>query len=307
MNYLDSGMLRDQVHNKSPLWKWLRSGNRIKKLTGGERIKLPVMYEGSGNFKHYSGLEALDPTGYEGVTNAFYDWKQAAVSVVISGLDKRSNQGESRIRDLTKDKIFQAEATLADNLATDAYSNGTSSGNKQTDGLLAMVATTTTSGTYADINFGNNDKWRNQIATGVGNAAVNFLPNLRTTYNDCTEIAGVDGEPDGIFTTQTMAETLEALVVPAIRYTGGGTSELSSKPTFRGASINWEAKCQSGVCYILNSRHMFSFVHRDADFAMADGGLQNPVNQDAFIAPILWQGNMGTNLRSALGKLTGLT
>jgi len=40
---------------------------------------------------------------------------------------------------------------------------------------------------------------------------------------------------------------------------------------------------------------------------MADGGLQNPVNQDAFIAPILYQGNLGTNLRSAHGVLQGIT
>ena len=307
MNYLDSGMLRDQVHNRSPFWSWLRSGNRIKRLTGGERIKLPVMYEGSGNFKRYSGLEALDPTGYEGITNAFFNWKQAATSVVISGLDKRSNQGESRIRDLTKDKIFQAESTLADNLATDAYSDGTANGSKQTTGLSAMVDSTPATGTYGDINSANNTAWRNNAITGVGNGAVNLLPNLRTIYNDCTEVAGVEGEPDGIFTTQSIAETLESLVVPAIRYTGGGTSDLSSRPTFRGASINFESKCQSGTMYVLNSKHIFSFVHRDADFAMADGGLQNPVNQDAIIAPILYQGNMGTNLRNALGILTGIT
>ena len=134
-----------------------------------------------------------------------------------------------------------------------------------------------------------------------------MLPNLRTLYNDCTEVAGVEGEPDGIFTTQSVAETLESLVVPAIRYTGGGTSELSSRPTFRGASINWESKVDSGYMYVLNSKHIFGFVHRDADFAMADGGLQNPVNQDAFIAPILYQGNLGTNLRSAHGVLQGIT
>lgn len=307
MEYLDSGKLRDQVHKRSPFWKWLRGGERIKTLSGGERIKLPVMYEGSGNFKRYSGLEVLDVTGYDGVTNAFYDWKQAAVAVIISGLEKRSNQGENRIRDLWKDKMFQAEATLADELATDAYSDGTASGSKQTTGLAAMVATTTTSGTYANINTANNDKWRNQVSTSVGNAAVNLLPALRTLYNDCTEVAGVDGEPDAIFTTQTMAEVLEALVIPAIRYSGGEEADLSAKPRFRNATVNWEAKCQSGILYLLNSRHVFAFVHRDANFSMLPSGTQNPVNQDAFVAPILWQGNMGTNLRSALGKLTGLT
>ena len=307
MNYLDSGMLRDQVHKRSSLWKWLNEGSRIKKLTGGERIKLPVMYEGSGNFKRYSGYETLDPSGYDGQTNAFFDRKQAATTVVSSGLEKRSNQGESRIRDLAKDRLFQAEATLADNLATDAFSDGTANGSKQITGLEAMVATTNTSGTYADINFGNNDKWRNNVLTGVGNAAANLLPNLRTMFNDCTEISGVEGEPDAIFTTQTMAETLEALIVPAIRYTPGGEGEMSIKPKFRGATVYFEGKCPSGTLYVLNSKHIMIFVHKDAYFSMGPDGMQSPVNQDSFLAPILFQGNMATNLRAGLGKLTGLT
>jgi hypothetical protein len=83
MNYLDSGMLRDQVHKRSSLWKWLNEGSRIKKLTGGERIKLPVMYEGSGNFKRYSGYETLDPSGYDGQTNAVIEekWKYGKIWV----------------------------------------------------------------------------------------------------------------------------------------------------------------------------------------------------------------------------------
>jgi hypothetical protein len=307
MNYLESGKLRDQVHKRSPFFTWLRAKNRLRVLTGGERIKLPVMFEGSGNFKRYEGLQALVVTGYDGVTNAFYDWKQAATAVVISGRDKRLNSGSHAVRSLAKDKTFQAEATLGDNLATDAYSDGTASGSLQTTGLLAMVATTNTTGTYADIDFGENDKWRNQVITGVGNAAVNLLPNLRTLVNDCGEIAGVEGGIDGIFTTQTMAEALEALVVPAVRYGSGEDAELSNKPLYRGAMINWEAKCQTGVLYALNSNHMFMFSHRDADMTPSEAGMQNPINQDGFIMPILWQGNMATNLRSSLGKLTGLT
>ena len=308
MEYIDSGMLRDQVHNRSPLWKWLRDSGRIRRLSGGERIRVPQMFEGSGNFKRYAGNEALDPSPYDGQTNAFYSWKQAATTYVLSGLDKRSNQGENRIRELAKDRMFQAEATLGDNLATDAYSAGCAAGSKQITGLAAMLSSST-SGTYADINFGdgNNTTWRNNLITGVGNPAVNLLSNLRTGYNDATEIAGVEGEPDAIFTTQALAETLEALVVPAIRYVGGEDADLSAKPRFRNAKIFWEAKCQAGIVYILNSNHIFMFVHKDADLALSDAGVQMPVNQDTFIAPILFQGNMGTNLRAGLSKLTGAT
>ena len=307
MKYLESGKLLDQVHNRSVLLKWLRTGKRIRTLTGGERIKVPVMFDGSGNYKRYSGLQLLDVTGYDGITNAFFDWKQAATAAVISGLDKRSNQGETRIRDLTKDKLFQAEATLADNLATDAYSDGTADGSKQITGLTAMIATTVTSGTYAGINFGTNDKWRNQVATSVGNAAVNLLPALRTLHNDCGELAGVLGQSDGIFTTQTVSEALEALVVPAVRYGAKDKGELSIVPMFRSSEINWEAKCSSGVLYLLNSNHIFWFVHKDANLTQVNEGFQRPVNQDAYVEQILFQGNMGTNLRAALGKLTGIS
>ena len=307
MNYLDSGKFRDQAHNRSPLWKWMREGKRIRRLSGGERIKLPLVFEGSGNYKRYSGLEVLDVTPFNGVTNAFFNWKQAAVAAVASGLDLRNNQGENQVRDLWKTKMEQAEAEMGDQLATDAYSDGTASGSKQVGGLAAMIATTVTSGTYADIDTAVNTKWRNQVAASIGAAAVNLLPNLRTLYNDCLEVAAVEGEPDALFTTQTLAEVLEAITLPAVRYVGGGEADLSTKPKYRNAKIYWEAKCTSGVGYLLNSNHLFMFVHKDADMSMMPAGKQQPINQDGFVAPIIWQGNMATNCRQALGKFTGAT
>jgi len=307
MNYLDSGMFRTQAFKRSPFWKWMHEGKRIRRITSGERIKLPLVYAGSGNFRRYTGLEPLNVTGYDGITNVFFDWKQAGAAAVISGLDSRNNQGENQVRDLWKTKIQQAESEMGDNLATDAYSDGTADGSRQITGLLAMIATTITSGTYAAIDTAVNTKWRNQVSASVGAAATNLLPALRTVYNDCTEVSSVEGEPDALVTTQTVAEVLEALTLPAVRYVGGAEADLSTKPKYRNAKILWEAKCQSGVMYVLNSNHLFMFVHRDADMNMLPAGKQQPINQDAFVAPIIWQGNMACNLRAALGKLTGLT
>jgi len=307
MKYLDSGALLDAVHNRSPLWKWAREKKRLRVLTGGERVSVPVMYEDSGNYTRYSGLELIDVTGYEGTTRAFFPWVQAASAVVMSGLDQRSNRGETQVRDIAKDKVMQAESNLSDNLATDGYSDGTAQGSRQIAGLAAMVATTTTSGTYASINTASNTKWRNNAIASVGNAAANLLPQLRVLYNDCTEVAGIKGKPDGIFTTQGSAEALESLIQPAIRYTGESKGELSIEPYFRGAPIMWEAKCQSGTLYLLNSAHFFHFVHKDANLSMNPEGFQRPINQDALVAQILYQGNFGTDLRSSLGKLTGIS
>ncbi len=307
MNYIDSGKFRDQAHNRSPIWRWLREGKRIKRLSGGERIKVPLVYAGSGNFKRYSGLQPLTITGYDGVTNAFFDWKQAAVAAVISGLEDRNNSGENQIRSLWQTKVEQAESEMGDKLAADVFSDGTADGSLQITGVVAMIATTTTSGTYASIDTAVNTKWRNQIGASVGAAAVNLLPALRTLYNDCGKVVSVEGEPDAIFTTQTVAEALEALIIPAVRYVGGEEADLSVKPKFRNAKILWDVKSTSGVLYLLNSNHIFVFVHRDADMSMLPAGKQQPVNQDAYAAPIIWQGNMATNLRAGLGKLTGIS
>lgn len=307
MKYIDSGMLHDQIFKGTALLDWLYSGGRIKKLDGGERISLGIMFDGSGNFKRYTGGETLDTTRGTGRTRAFFNWKQAATTAGITGLDQRSNMGESRIRDMAKDAIMQAEMTLADNLATDFFSDGSADSSKQSTGLAAMVATTTTSGTYAEIDFGANTAWRNQVDASVGAGAVNLLPSFRSIFNSCLEGKNDTSGPDFIVTTQAIAEIAESIIQPSIRYTPGGSGEMSSNPMFRGAEIKWDSHCQSGVYYALNSKHIFLFTHRDADMTMPKEGFQRPVNQDELSAQILWQGNLGTNNRRKLGKGTGVT
>lgn len=308
MNYIESGELHDQVFTSTAFLNWINSGKRIKRLSGGERISLSIMYEGSGNFKRYTGGEPLDTTRGAGRTRAFFNWKQAATTAGITGLDQRSNMGESQIRDMAKDAVMQAQLTLGDSLATDAFSDGLADTSKQMAGLLAIIATDPTTGTFATINSANNTTWRNQIITGVGAGAVNLLPNLRQLFNDCTEgSASANGAPDACFMPQAVHEIAEAVITPAIRYSPGGQGEMSIEPIFRGAKFFWDEHCQSGVLYVLNSNHIFMFVHNAADMSMPSEGFQRPVNQDELTAQILWQGNMGTNNRRKLGKMTGIT
>ena len=231
------------------------------------------------------------------------------MSVSISGKELRSNRGTSRISNLQQEKTRQAQFTLEDNIATDLYSDGTATSSKQIDGLTAVIATTTTSGTYASINTANNAAWRNQVATSVGSTVVNGLSNLRNIANSCSQGAGAPSHPDFYITTQTVHEAFEGLLQPAVRYsvTTSRNAEASVNPVFRGAEIMWDSHCTSGVLYVLNSNHLFFFIHRDANFAMAEGGFQKPINQDALVTQILLQGNLATDNRRKLGKLTGLT
>ena len=61
------------------------------------------------------------------------------------------------------------------------------------------------------------------------------------------------------------------------------------------------------MVYVLNTNHMFLYVHEDANFSETDEGLQKPVNQDSLVTQMLVMGNFAVNNRRKLGKLTGVT
>lgn len=308
MATLDSGVVHDNVFSKDPLLNWLRTGKRVVIVSGGERLSLNIMFKKNETYGRYSGYDSLNTNPSIGQTKAFFNWQQAAVSVALSGLELRSNRGQSKVRDLQKEKMTQAEMSLVDGLATDAYSDGTAT--NQMAGLLAIIATTTTSGSYASIDSAVNTAWRNQIQASVGAGAVNLLPKLRILANSCSQGQGAQSAPDAYFTTQTVLETYESIVQPQVRYEQnpkGGADLGIQTLMFKGAPIMWDAYCQSQALYALNSQHIFFFVHKDANLTLSEGGFQKPINQDALVAQILFQGNMATNNRRKLGKLIGVT
>lgn len=310
MKVLESGALQDNVFNSDVTLQHLREGGRVKTIDGGERLRVGLMHEKNSTAGWYADYQTLDTTPQEGFTTAFYNWKQGAVSVSVSGKELRSNKGPSKLVSIQQEKISQAGASLTDILATGIFSDGTGSGSKQITGLAAMIETTPGTTAYASVPT-SNTAWRNQVQTSVGAAATYLLPKLRTLWNNCKQgKGGANSVPDFIVTTQTVCESLEALLFPQVRYEQNpktGTDSGLTKLTFKGATIEWDAYCDSGMLYLLNSKHMFLFVHSDANFAMAEGGFQKPINQDALVCQILFQGNLATNNRRKLGKLQGIT
>jgi len=310
MKVLDSGAMHDNIFSNDVLLQWMREGDRVKTVDGGERIRLGIMHEKNSTAGWYADYQQLDVSPQEGYTTAFFAWKQSATSISVSGKELRSNKGPSRLADIQKEKINQASMSLTDLIATGLYSDGTGSSSKQLTGLEAMIETTPGTVSYASVPTGNT-AWRNQVQSSVGAAASNLLPKLRTAWNSCTQgKGGVNSSPDMLVTTQTVYEALEALLFPAVRYESnpkGGADAGISTLKFKGAEVVWDAYCTSGMLYLLNSNHLCLFVHGDANFAMADGGFQKPINQDALVTQVLFQGNLATDNRRKQGKLQGIT
>jgi len=299
--------LTDNIHKSNAVFYQLKKNGTITEEDGGERIVEPLMYGKNSTARSYSGYEALDTTPQTGIDSAEFNWKQYSVSLSISGLEERQNNGTSRIINLLDAKTTQAEMSLTESLSVGLFSDGTGNGGKNLTGLAAMV---TNSGTYGGISSSANTWWKAGVEATVETLG---LPKMRTAYN--TASVGGKDTPTLIVTTQALFETYESLFTN-VAISGGGTS--FSTPTegmknmadggfqslqFKGVPIVWDEQCPTGTMYFLNAKHMKLVMHKDANFKTTD--FVKPENQDARIAQILVQGNVTCNRRASFYALTG--
>jgi hypothetical protein len=299
--------LIDNIFDDYPLLSWLNGklgramrGSSVKRtIDGGESIVEQLLYEISSSVKRYSGYEQLDTTPQDGMTIARYNWKQYAVSISINGLERRSNMGSERLIDLLEAKAKQAEMSLRDTMNIDAFSDGTANNSKGLGGLEILCDSTGTAGGINQSTY----SWWASTETASGSFAAQGLDDMRTTFNTITR--GND-KPDFIITTQDIHEYYEKSLQPQERYIDTKVANAGfTNLTFKGVPTVFDRDCTSGVMYFLNSKYINLVVHRDADFST--GPFITPENQDASTAMILFQGNMTTNNRRNLGKMTGVT
>ena len=73
--------VEDQISaNNKLLYFYRRSGNWKGVSSGGDRYRVPLMYE-LGAADSYSGYGQIDVTPADGMTAAFFDWRQAAAAI----------------------------------------------------------------------------------------------------------------------------------------------------------------------------------------------------------------------------------
>jgi len=300
--------LIDNIFDDYPLLSYLngklgsamRGGSVKKAIDGGESIVEHLLYGLNSTVKSYAGAEALDTTLQEGMTVGRYNWKQYAASIGITGLEKRSNQGEAAMINLLTAKTSQAEMSLRNRMSVDAYADGTGNGSKNLTGLAALVSTTAT---VAGLAPATHTWWVASVATAAGSFAAGGLDAMRTRFNNIT--AGND-KPDSIFTDQNVYEYYEKSLQPQERFTSNKVADAGFlNLTFKNVPIMFDRDCTAGYMYFLNSKYLSFVVHRDADFST--GPFVTPENQDVSTAMILFQGNLTTNNRRKLGVIQGFT
>src|SRR5262245_60925232 len=100
--------VEDQITSGNKLlYFYKKSGNWKSVNSGGDRYRVSLMYE-LASADSYSSFGQIDVTPADGITSAFFDWRQAAAAISISGLEEFKNRGSERVFDLLKERTTQA-------------------------------------------------------------------------------------------------------------------------------------------------------------------------------------------------------
>lgn len=328
--YVAGGTMFDNIFKDSAFLAKLRLTDAVKKQDGGERIALPLMYETNSTVKSYSGEETLDTTLQDGMTTAFYEWREVGGTIGITRKEERQNSGESRIINLLEQKIKQAEMSMREALNKQLIQgtvNGTTfvPGNSAKDlnplGYFLAKDNTTVPAAGGNIgNISNNAQswWRSR--TGVADSASTDTGNsfalnvttyaglevaLRRMHNYCSRGSG--GSPDIILMDQVTFETYENSQNTKIRYLDSKMADLGfDNIKLRGATCIWDEQVPDidtgtvaitkGNAFFINSKFYHLVIDSKTDIVTTP--FVEPENQTVKTAKILFMGNAAvSNLR----------
>ena len=130
--------IKDNVSKNNALLRRIYDKGNVRREDGGLTIVAPLDYAEDNTYQRYSGYDVLNVGASDVISAAEYQWRQIAINVVASGLELRTNSGDSRIINLVKARLKNAIRTFKNNFSADIYSDGTLA--NQVNGLQALVA-----------------------------------------------------------------------------------------------------------------------------------------------------------------------
>jgi hypothetical protein len=299
--------IKDNLSKNNALLKRLADKDQSRKEDGGLSIVTPLDYAANSTYQRYSGYDVLNVGASDVISAAEYQWRQIAISVVASGLELRTNSGDSRIINLVKAKMKNAIRTFKNNFSVDMYSDGTLP--NQVNGIQALIADTG-AGTVGGIDSSVWAFWRNQVQSAAapiqgGGAITPSGPTMESLMLPLwLALTRGDDQTDLIVADNNYFTFYEQSQVSLKRYTSGDTASggfVSLKYKKADVIFDGGSGIPTNRMYFMNTDYLETVVHKDADMTVMDE--MKPYNQDAAVVPILWMGNLTCSNRSLQGVL----
>ena len=289
--------IADNVTANNAILMKLKQSGRIKTFSGGYKILQELSFAENTNAGWYSGYDIL-PVGVSDVISAAeYNIKQAAVPVVISGLEMLQNSGKERMIDLMDSRLSVAESTMANLISGGLYSDGTGAGGKEIDGLDAAVPIDPTTGTYGGIDRATWTFWQSQVGGGAASDPTNIQQRMNALWS--SQVRGTD-RPDLIMCDNDFWADYVASLQALQRFTSPETGNLGF-PTlkFMDADVCLDGGiggfCPAYTAFFLNTKYLHYRPHSGRNMVPLSPNKRYSVNQDAEVQILAWAGNLTTS------------
>jgi hypothetical protein len=295
--------ISDNVSKHNALFNRLNKRGKVKKsVSGGTEIVRPLDYAENATYLRYSGYDALNINPSDVLSAAKYDWVQAAVAVTASGRELRINSGKAQIIDLMKSRTKNAMRTAANRMSVDLYSTGALANQL---GGLAHIIQANGLGTVGGIDATAFPFWQNKFREIAGVDAWSKDTIKREMKRLFMETVRGTDKTDLIVSTHDFYTAYWESLTDAQRYTSNDTPDTFSSVKFEGADVVFDSNenftTTGERMYFLNTEYLDLIYHPDANWTPLTD--REPVNQDAVVVPIIFQGQLVCSNRAAQGIL----
>jgi len=299
-----SRKVADNVTSNNALLARLKRKGNIKTFSGGHKIIQELSFAENANAGWYSGYDLLPVGTSDVISAAEFNIKQAAVPVVISGLEQLQNSGKEALIDLMEARLSVAESTMANLISAGIYSDGTGAGGKEIDGLAAAIPLDPTAASYGGINGATFTFWQNAVSDQTAANGLNSA-NIQGYWNTlwASLVRGGD-RPDLIVCPANVWNAYLGSLQAQQRFTNtmeGDAGFVTIK--FMDADVVLDggiytgdvtgaAGATTGIAYFLNTNYLFYRPHRDRNMVPLSPNRRYATNQDAEVQIMGWAGNI---------------
>ena len=313
--------IADNISSSNAFFYEAKKRGMYESADGGAYIQEDLLYA-LALTGAYDSYDKLNVTGPEGITAAFYDWRQTATPIAYSGkevkmnkhrlinfVDTRIKQGEMGAKEFFCKALLQGNGAGA--LST-PWTDPTT-GAYACDPIWKIVQTDPTSvDTVGNIPQATNSWWQNRVSdfSGVTTYA-GFLAKANNLYN--TAARGPGGPPELILCDQLTYELWVSAYENVHRRTAASDDDYPfPNIKFQGGLVVWDenfpnlyastldtSTTNGGGMVMLNFDFLKVRYESDTDFVKTE--FVRPANQDAKVAHILWMGNITCSNRKKQG------
>lgn len=290
-----------QIYDFTVLLDRMRSGKRVKIVTGGRKVFHPIRDIELSEAKFVSPLDARVAAHKDTRTALELDWKYLIGDIVMLWNEKLYNRGAPQIISLVKDKAKEGIEDVLQKFSTVLYQAYTSLGANDINGLYTIIRAATTT-TYAGISSANSSDWK----AGMFDESTTTLSLYGSGSMDyAIRQCWFRGRPDLIVTTQAIASEYASKLQPGERRAPGDGKSGATDLSFAGIPIITDPQCLAGDMFFLNTKHLWLYVQKGENFATG-AWEKDPTGLKRDRALISFVGNLVCDLRRSMGAFNAL-